>query len=427
MTIVATVFIVLVGLLAAGVWVGIALLATGAISLSIFHHTPVVELLAFQVWSSLNAHELVALPMFILMGEILYHSRLSRDLFDGLKPWLGRLPGGLAHINVMGCALFAAVSGSSAATTATVGRMTLGELKSRGYDNSLAMGSLAGAGTLGFLIPPSIVLILYGVLAEVSILDLFIAGIIPGALLTVFYMGYIALRALMDPSLTPAPDPATWADRLGGLKLFAPFIILVVMVLGSMYAGLASPTEASVIGVAGAFLVALWQKTLNPDTIKDALFGTIRTVSMIGLILTGALFLSKAMAFLGLPQMILEMVASLNLSPMGLILLLLVFFVGLGMVLDGLSLIVMALPIALPLVLAAGFDAIWFAIFLVIAVEMAQITPPVGFNLFVVQNLTGERMGTIAKSALPFFLILGFFAILLAIYPQIVTWLPEAL
>ncbi len=419
----SAVILALILLLGASVWVGFALMATGAISLSLFTDVPVGKLLAFDLWASLNSPELVALPMFILMGEILFHTRLSENLFNGLAPLMRRVPGRLFHVNVAACTLFAAVSGSSAATTATVGRMTLAELEKRGYDRDLAMGSLCGAGTLGFLIPPSIILILYGVLAEVSILSLFIAGLIPGLLLAFLYMVYIAIRAGRAGEGEDQPGPGFFR-AIGQL---GPVLLLIALVLGSMYAGIASPSEAAIIGVFGALLVAAFQKSLSGATLKKAFFSAVRTNSMIGLIIAGALFLSKAIAFLGLPSAIAAGIAGLGLNPLALIFLLLIFYIALGTVLDGLSTIVMTLPIVLPLVTAAGFDPIWFGIFLVIAVEMAQITPPVGFNLFVVQGLTGESISRIARASLPFFLIMAAFAVLIAVFPGIVMFLPDIL
>lgn len=425
---VGSVLAALILLLGGGVWVGFALMATGVISLSLFHDLPVGKLLAFDLWASLNAAELVALPMFILMGEVLFHTNLSQSLFRGLAPWMRRIPGRLLHVNIVGCTLFAAVSGSSAATTATIGRMTLTELEQRGYDRNLAMGSLCGAGTLGFLIPPSIILILYGVLAEASIIDLFIAGIIPGLALAGAYMGFVGIVGILKPGVAPkGGESGGWREKLGGLASIGPVLLLIALVIGSMYSGIASPSEAAVVGVAGAFSIAALQRAMTPANMRAALLGTVRTVSMIGLVIAGALFLSKAVAFLGLPSAVAEWIGGLHLAPFALILLLLVFYVLLGCVIDGLSAIVMTLPIVLPLVLQAGFDKIWFGIFLVIAVEMSQITPPVGFNLFVVQNLTGEKLGRIAMASLPFFLIMGAFVLLIALFPGIVTFLPDSL
>ena len=421
MGMISTITLTLLGLLGAGLWVGFALLATGIISLELMRDMPIGKLLAFDLWASLNAVELVALPMFILMGELLFQTRLSENLFKGLAPLMNRLPGQLLHTNIIGCTLFAAVSGSSAATTATVGRMTLDELDKRGYDRELAMGSLCGAGTLGFLIPPSIILILYGVLAEVSIIELFIAGVIPGLLLATAYMAYVAFASRKSH----IPSDADQVGKLAGAMKLLPVGGLIILVLGSMYFGIASPSEASIIGVLGALIIAVSDRALNKYTLMAALMGTIKTVSMIGLIITGALFLSKAMAYLGLPNAIASEIALFGLSPIALIAVLILFYAILGMVLDGLSAIVMTLPIILPIVVAAGFSPVWFGIFLVIVVEMSQITPPVGFNLFVVQNMTGESLSRIARASFPFFCIMLGFALLIAIVPNIVLWLPS--
>ena len=409
-----------------GVWVGLGLFSVAITSLALFRSMPVDKLLAQLTYNTLTTPEMVALPMFILMAEILFHTRLSSSLFNGLSPWTHRLPGKMMHVNVLGCTLFAAISGSSAATAATVGRITLSELFSRGYDRNLVIGSLAGAGTLGFLIPPSIILIIYGVLSETSILKLFMAGIIPGLILSFCFMGFIALRVLLNPSLVPRENNTpTWMDRFASLIDLGPVGFLILLVLGSMYAGVASPSEAAAVGVLGAFIVSAAQGTLNKNTVKMACLGAVRTISMIALIVAGAVFLSVSMAYLGVPRMIANEIAALHLSSIGLILLLLLFYAILGCVLDGLSAIVMTLPITLPLVIAAGFDKIWFGVFVVIVVEMAQITPPVGFNLFVIQGLTGESIGRVARATIPFFLIMSGFAILIAIYPEIVTFLPN--
>ncbi len=424
----ATVLAILVVTLAFGVWVGVALYSVGIVSLAIFRSMPVEKLLAQLTFNVTTTPELISLPLFILMAEILFHSKLSASLFSGLAPWTNRLPGRLLHVNVLGCTMFAAVSGSSAATTATVGRITLSELFNRGYAKDLAMGSLAGAGTLGLLIPPSIVLIIYGVLAEASILKLFIAGIIPGLTLAFGYMVYIGARATLNTNATPERDEEiSWGAKLYGLRHLGPVLFLILVVLGSMYGGYASPSEAAAVGVLGALMVSAFQRSLSWRNLTAACLGAVRTVSMIGLIVAGAYFLSVAMGFLGVPRAIATEIGALGLSPFALIMLLLVFYAILGCVLEGMSSIVMTLPITLPLVLAAGFDKIWFGVFLVVVVEMAQITPPVGFNLFVIQGMTGEPIGRIALATIPFFLIMVGLAILITVWPEIVTFLPNAI
>jgi tripartite ATP-independent transporter DctM subunit len=414
--------------LAGGVWVGIGLMSIGIVALEVFRDMRVDRFLAGDIWSSATSVELITLPLFILMGEILFHTRLSENLFRGLSPWTRRLPGRLVHVNVLGCTLFAAVSGSSAATTATVGRITLQELLSRGYDRRLAVGSLAGAGTLGFLIPPSIPMIVYGVVADVSILELFVAGIVPGLGLALLFMGYIAFRAWRDPALVPPQEPAIpRSEAVRALGQLAPIAFLILFVMGSLYFGFASITEAAAIGVLGAFLVAVGQRTLTLAGLWQALLGTVRTCSMIGLILVGALFLSKAMARLGLPAEIAGAIDSWGLHPWMLIFVLLLFYLALGCVLDGLSAIVMTLPVTLPLAVGAGFDPIWFGVFLIITIEMAQITPPVGFNLFVIQSLTKEGIFRIAGYAWPFCVIMMVFTAIITVFPEIVTALPHSM
>lgn len=424
-----TILASLAALLLARLWIGFALIAAGLITIFLFQDVPAIKLLAFEAWNSLNSPVLAALPLFILMGEILFASRFPKDLFDGLEPWTRSIPGRLYHINILGCSLFAAVSGSSAATTNTIGRMTLGELAARGYDRRLAIGSLCGAGTLGFLIPPSIILILYGVLAEVSILDLFLAGILPGVLLSLGFMAYLAVKTRLRPELLPSGDKTELkpGERLRGLLKISPALLLILAILGSLYLGFASPSEAAVLGVAGALIISAVKRDLNWRNLKSALLEAVKTVSMIGLILLGALFLTRVMAYLEIPGAVAGGIAALGLAPVLLIPVLLIFYIALGMILDGLSVVVITLPIVLPLVVAAGFDPLWFGIFLVITVEMAQVTPPVGFNLFVVQNLTGEPIAMIARAAFPFFLIMAAFALLIAVFPAIVTFLPNIL
>lgn len=419
--IISTILFVFICLLGGGVWIGIALLALGGSSLFLFRDIDVAAFLAGDMWRSLNAPELAALPLFVLMGELLYRTKLAEKLFNGLSPWLSRVPGGLVHTNVLGCTLFAAVSGSSAATTATVGRITLAELESRGYDRDLALGSLCGAGTLGFLIPPSIILIIYGVLADTSIIDLFIAGIVPGLALAAAYMLYIAVRSLSRSGAQQARS-YSWSARLKGLLELGPILALIVLVIGSMYAGIAGPTEAAAVGVFGALVLTILQNSMSWSGLGASLMGTVRTCSMIGLIVAGAFFLSKVVAILQLPQSVAAGISALQLSAPMLILLLLVFYIVLGMVLDGLSIIVMTLPIALPLVQDAGFSAVWFGIFVVIVVEMSQITPPVGFNLFIVQNITGESIARIARASLPFFVIIAALVAAITAFPGLVTW-----
>jgi tripartite ATP-independent transporter DctM subunit len=412
--------------LAAGVWVGLALFTTGAVGLYAFRSLPIDKILAQSIWGITTSPELLALPLFILMAEILFRTRVSAMLFQGLAPWTAWLPGRLVHVNVLGCTLFAAISGSSAATALTVGRITLSELFARGYERSIVIGSLAGAGTLGFLIPPSLIMIIYGVLSETSILKLFIAGILPGLALAAGYMLFIAVRAALDPRIVPQAEAAiSWRERIQALLGLLPVLSLIVAVIGSMYGGLASPTEAAAIGVLGALVVSALQRCLTLENMKLAFVSAVRTTCMGGLILGAGVFFSVVMGYLGLPQFVAAAIGALELPPFQLVLLLMVFYLVLGCFLDGTSTIIMTLPITLPLIVAAGFDKIWFGVFLVMVVEMAQITPPIGFNLFVIQALSGESIARIAVYAIPFFLITLMLTIAIALFPETVLFLPD--
>ena len=412
--------------LSAGVWVGFSLFMVGCVGLTLFSSLPAGNNMASSVWATVEKWEYVALPLFILMGEILFRSGISEKLFRALVPWLYRLPGGLLLMNILSCTLFAAVSGSSAATTATVGRITLAEFDKLGYDRRLAMGSLAGAGTLGFLIPPSLIMIVYAILAEVSIGKMFIAGILPGLLLSGVYSLYIIYRGLRNPEIAPrTQDHYTWGDRLVALKDLAPPVSLILMVLGSIYAGVATPTEAAALGVLGATGFAFLNRRMNPKIMVDCLMGAVKTNAMIMMIVVGAGFLSRVMGFLGIPAAITQAITEMNLSPYTLMLLLGGVYVVLGCLLDGFSIVVMTLPIALPMVTAAGFDPIWFGIYLILMVEVSQITPPVGFNLFVIQGLTGEPILNIARYALPFFTLMLLVTAIITLFPEIVLYLPK--
>ncbi|WP_295532697.1 TRAP transporter large permease subunit [uncultured Thioclava sp.] len=418
----------LVGLLAMGLWVSLALLAVAALSVTLFTHVPMGQLMASAGWSSTASYPLTALPLFIWMGEILTRSRLSAYLFDGLAPWLRRLPGGLVHVNVIGCGVFAAVSGSSAATCATVGRMSVPELKRRGYDESLIFGTLAGSATLGLLIPPSIILIVYGVSAEQSIARLFIAGVVPGLMLIGLFMGYVMIRATLSPGLVPAPEPAIpFAQKLRLSRRLIPVVALIVGVIGSIYAGLASPTDAAAIGILLSLIVVGLSGDLTWKTFRDGLYGAVRTNCMIGLIVAAASFLTAAMGFIGLPANLASWIGEMGLSASALIAALTLVFIFLGCLLDGVSIVILTTAIILPMVQAAGIDPLWFGIYLVVTVEMSQITPPVGFNLFVIQGMTGANILRIARAAFPFFLLMLVAILLLVLFPGLATWLPDAM
>lgn len=427
--IVSSLFGLLFGTLAAGAWIGIALLATAIGLALLFTGLPIDRLFPQYVYNILTTPDLVALPLFILMGEFLFRTRLSAALFTGLAPWAGLLPGRLLHVNVVGCSIFAAISGSSAATTQVVGRMTLKELLSRGYSPDLAIGSLAGAGTLGFLIPPSTVMIMYGVLANESVLRLFTAGFLPGVMLASVFGIYIMYRTWRRPDMVPEAERAMrhmpLRDRVAALKELAPALFLILCVLGSMYGGIATPSEAAALGVLGAFLVSYFQGALGLKEIRDVLLGAVQTCSVMGIIILGASVLGNITSTLGIPAAVANTVTSWDLPPFLLIVALVALYLVLGTALEGFSMIATTLPVVLPLVTAAGFDKVWFGIFMVLVVEMAQITPPVAFNFAVIQNITGRSTAYIARVTFPFLAIMIGFVLLLAIFPGIVTFLPD--
>ena len=419
---IATLFLIL----GSGVWIGLTLSGVAWIAMQLFSARPAGDAMAVTIWGSASSWTLTALPLFIWMGEILFRTRLSQDMFRGLAPWMQNLPGRLLHVNVVGCAIFAAVSGSSAATCATIGKMSLPELAKRGYPERMAMGSLAGAGTLGLLIPPSIIMIVYGVSADVSIAQLFIAGIIPGILLAGIFSGYIAIWSLLHAEQIPPPDaPMSLMEKLRESRSLIPVVLLIAAVLGSIYTGIATATEAAALGVVGSLVISAVQGSMSWRTFKESLMGGTRLYCMIALILSGAASLTLSMGYIGLPRHLAEWIASLGLSKFQLVLVLTAFYVLLGCFLDGISMVVLTMGVILPTIQKAGIDPLWFGIFIVIVVEMAQITPPVGFNLFVMQGMTRRQIGAIASAAFPFFLLLVLMVVLLYAFPQIVTFLPE--
>lgn len=418
--------IVLLIVLGSGLWIGLSLLGVALFAMQLFTSRPVGDSMMLTIWGSTSSWTLTALPLFLWMGEILFRSKLSSDMFKGLAPWLNRLPGRLLHTNVIGCTIFAAVSGSSAATCATIGKITLPELKRRGYPDDIAIGTLAGAGTLGLLIPPSIIMIVYGVAANVSIAKLFIAGVIPGLMLAALFSGYIIVWALFNKEKVPAADVAlSFKEKIYESRHLIPVVSLIAIVLGSIYGGIATATEAAAFGVAGSLVLAAIERSLTWSLFQEGLIAACRVYCMIGLILAGAAFLTLAMGFMGLPRHLAEFIGGLNLSPFVLILMLTGFFIVLGCFLDGISMVVLTMAVLLPTVQKAGFDLIWFGIFIVLVVEMAQITPPVGFNLFVLQNLTGREITYLARTAMPLFFLM-LVAVLATYFVQdIVLWLPN--
>ncbi len=419
---------VLFFLLGTGVWVGIALMGVAWVGMELFTTRPVGDTMITTMWASSSSWTLTALPLFIWMGEILYRTRLSEDMFKGLSPWLARLPGGLVHTNIVGCTVFAAVSGSSAATLTTVGKMSIPELRARNYPETMIIGTLAGAATLGLMIPPSLALIVYGVTVNESITQLFFAGVFPGLVLAVMFMGYVALYSIFSKRWQPTAEGAmTFVEKVKNSRFLLPVICLILVVIGSMYLGYATATEAAAFGVIGSLVLAASQRSLNWESFRESLMGATRTSAMIALILAGAAFLKLSMGFTGLPRALADMIAVMELSRFQLLMALLVFYIVLGMFLDGISSVVLTMAVVEPMVREAGIDLIWFGIFVVVVVEMAQITPPIGFNLFVLQGMTDHEMSYISKAALPMFMIMVLMVFVLIWFPDIALWLPENL
>jgi len=417
---------VLLFFLGSGIWVALSMIGVSAIGMMLFTSRPVGDAMATTIWGTSSSWTLTALPLFVWMGEILFRTKLSENLFKGLSPWMQRLPGGLIHVNVVGCALFAAISGSSAATVATVGKMSIPELRKRNYPEKILLGSLAGSGTLGLLIPPSIILIIYGVAVQESIAKLFIAGIIPGIMIALIFMSYVIIWSLLNKKDMPKIlENYSFLEKIKRSKQLLPVVLLIFAVIGSIYTGIATATEAASLGVVGALVLSYFQKTLTLETFKSSLLGATKTSCMIAFILAGSTFLSLAMGFTGLPRNLAVWIQNMNLSPYVLIFVLMIFYIILGMFLDGISAVVLTMAIIEPMIRQAGFDMIWFGIFLVIVVEMAQITPPVGFNLFVLQGMANKDMGYIAKSAFPLFLLMVLAVVLVVIFPEIALWMPD--
>ena len=417
---------VLLFFLGSGIWVALSMIGVSAIGMMLFTSRPVGDAMATTIWGTASSWTLTALPLFVWMGEILFRTKLSENLFKGLSPWMQKLPGGLIHVNVVGCALFAAISGSSAATVATVGKMSIPELRKRNYPEKILLGSLAGSGTLGLLIPPSIILIIYGVAVQESIAKLFIAGIIPGIMIALIFMSYVIIWSLINKKEMPKIlEEYSFLEKIKRSKQLLPVILLISAVIGSIYTGVATATEAASLGGVGALILSYFQKSLTLETFKSSLLGATKTSCMIAFILAGSTFLSLAMGFTGLPRNLAIWIQGMELSPYVLILVLMIFYIILGMFLDGISAVVLTMAIIEPMIRQAGFDMIWFGIFLVIVVEMAQITPPVGFNLFVLQGMANKDMGYIARSAFPLFLLMVLAVILVVIFPEIALWMPE--
>lgn len=425
-TLTAVLLLLLFFLLGSGIWVAFSLLAVGMAGMALFSEAPLGEVMATTIWGASNSWALAALPLFVWMGEILFRSRLSEDMFTGLAPWLTRLPGRLLHVNILGCGIFAAVSGSSAATAATIGKMSIPEMSKRGYPQKMMVGTLAGSATLGLLIPPSIILIVYGVATEQSIARLFVAGVLPGCLLVTLFVGYVVVWSLLHPEAIPSGEASLpLRQRLSHTRRLIPVILLIAGVIGSIYSGIASPTDAAAVGVLLALVLSWYTGSLTKQSFLEGLVGATKTSCMIAFILAGAAFLTVAMGFTGIPKMLAVWIGGMGLSPYALLGALTLFFIVMGCFLDGISVVVLTTSVIMPMIEQAGIDPLWFGIFVVIVVEMAQITPPVGFNLFVIQGLTGLDILKVAVAALPFFLLLLFGLLLIVVFPEIVTVLPN--
>ena len=419
--------LLLAGLLASGVWIAISLLAVGWVGMQfVGGGVPAGSVLATTVWGNSASWTLAALPLFIWMGEILFRTRLSEEMFRGLAPWLNRLPGRLMHVNVLACGLFGSVSGSSAATCATVAKIALPELKRRGYDERMSLGSLAGAGTLGLLIPPSITMVVYAVAANVSIIQVFLAGFLPGLLVMALYSGYIALWHVLNPEKAPPPEPVMGlGEKLRESANLIPVLLLMTLVFASLILGWATATECAAFGVLGSLAIAWWSGSLTLASFWASVMGAVRVTCMIMLILAGASFMSTAMGYTGIPAALAAWVESLELSPYALIAALTLMYVVLGTALDGISMIVLTAGVVVPMVTQAGFNPVWFGIFLVLVVEMAEVSPPVGFNLFVLQTMSGKDSNFVALAAIPFFLLLLVAVAIVTVFPEIVMLLPR--
>lgn len=418
--------VIMMILLAGGVWIAMTLAICGWVGQAFFVNTQPGKNLFSAFWESNASWELAALPLFIWMGEILFRTKLSEEMFEGLSPWLNRVPGRLMHTTVLGCGIFGSVSGSSAATCATIAKVALPELRRRGYDQNLALGALATSGTLGILIPPSITMVVYAVAADTSIIRIFLAGFLPSAVLMALFMGYIAWWSIRNPSRVPPPDaPTTFREKLVKSRHLIPCTLLILFIVWVLVEGWATATECAAFGVVGSLIIAAWGRSLNFRNFWDGLMGATRTSCMIMFILAGAAFLTKTMAFTGVPRELADWVNGMHLTPYALIGALVLVYLVLGTALDGISMIVLTAAVVLPMVQKAGFDLVWFGIFVVLLVEIAEVTPPVGFNLFVLQNMTGKDSNTIAKAALPFFGCLLVCIVIVTVFPQIVTILPD--
>ena len=419
----------LVALILGGMWVQFAVAAAGLGYLFLLQGTTGWNALGLVSWGSANSFTLAAIPLFILMAEILLGSGLSERLYNGISPLMRRLPGGLLHSNIAGSGIFAAISGGSAPTAAAMSTVALPQLSARGYDRRLVAGSLAAGGTLGILIPPSITMIIYATFTEASIARLFAAGLVPGIVLALLYMAFIMVRVRLNPALVPkSTTPATPRELLGALREITPFMTLILIVLGSIYGGFATPTEAGAVGVVGAILIAGLYRRLTLRLVTDAIQRTVRMSGNILFIVFTSMIFAYATALSGAGEALLAWIESANLSTLSFLLLIMLAFAILGCFMEGLGMIAIIVPVLFPALLAMGVDPIWFGVFVVLLVELGQLTPPLGVILFVVASSSREvTVEDVIIGTAPFFAIIVAFMLLLIAFPGIALWLPNLL
>ena len=415
-------------MLMTGQWTAFALGICGVLVLYLSKGVLGLTALSSVVWNNANSYILVAVPMFLLMGEIILRSGVSTYFYRGVVVLLGRLPGGLLHANIASCAVFSAVSGSSVATAATVGTVAIPEMLSRGYEPRTVFGSLAAGGTLGILIPPSIVLVLYGALVEESIARLFMAGVLPGLLMAGTFMIFIAGLLLLKPAYAPPRDAGSGKSRVAEAVHVFPVLGLLVVVLGSIYAGFATPTEASALGAAGAILLAVGYGSFTRRIFTESLMATVKTTCMVALIIVCAQILSTALTYSGVSRAVSEWVMGLGLGKWQFFLALVALYLVLGCFVDGVSMIYMTLPVLLPVVKAFGFDLIWFGVILMVLIELGQITPPVGLNLFTIHAISGgAKFSAVAAGSAPYVGLMLLVIFMLCLWPEIALWLPTTM
>ncbi|MEM9628749.1 MAG: TRAP transporter large permease [Pseudomonadota bacterium] len=424
-------FVIMLGLMFIGLHVGVAMLAIGVLGALVYFGPPVLFSFGTNLWSVMNDFLLTTIPLFVLLGELLLRSGITKNMYDSLADWLSRLPGGLLHTNIGACSLFAAVSGSSVATAATIGTVALDEFKRRTYSEPLVLGTIAAGATLGILIPPSVNLIIYGALTNTSIGQLFAAGILPGVLLTLLFMAMIATAALIKPAIAEQvrdEDLAPRRERIRRLQYLLPPLGIFVVVMGAIYGGWATPTEAAALGVVLAFLLAWWNGALSFAMLHQAFIATTRTSALLIFIISAAFFLNFIVGILGVPQAMTRFVTDLGLSATETILLLVLFYLIMGCFLETLSMMVGTIPVVMPIILHLGIDPVWFGIFLVIMMELALITPPVGMNLYVVQGVRGRgELRDVYAGIAPFVIAMLLMVLAIIWQPWIVMVLPEAL